>query len=447
MSNLLQFVEYKNFSTWDVKQYLSSLISSKYEIASLGSSIQTETTKIKPFDNPKDDFKILGVSNKIGLFDNEIKKGSEINQPYKIVKDNFLAFNPYRINVGSIGLKTKKHKFNLISPAYVVFSCKKKLLPKYLFLIFKTNVFNQIIKDNTRGSVRQILAYDILETLKIPLPPLEIQQKLVKDCHDKINLAKQQEQQAEQKEAEIETYLYQELGIELPKEETQNKNLLQFVHFKDLDRWDVAFLLNKNQITAKHNIVPMTQVIKNFLKDGDGNSLRFNSQNYPTNDFLYIGMENIQKESGELLACQNVIGSQIKSQTIKLPKGYFLYGKLRPYLNKYFYNYLDDKNIIISSEFFVFSVKNINELYFKFCLSSSFVQYQITNYMKGARMPRIGEDIFKNLQIPLPPLKIQNKIANHIQTLKNEIQTLKQQAEQNQKLALIEFEAKIFNAS
>lgn len=67
--------------------------------------------------------------------------------------------------------------------------------------------------------------------------------------------------------------------------------------------------------------------------------------------------------------------------------------------------------------------------------------------MKGARMPRIGEDIFKNLQIPLPPLKIQNKIANHIQTLKNEIQTLKQQAEQNQKLALIEFEAKIFNAS
>lgn len=445
MSSLLKHIRFKDFDNWSVKNYLSSLVYSEHEIVLLGQHIQAETTKIKPFENPKDNFKILGVNNKTGIFDNEIKKGTEINQPYKIVENGFLAFNPYRINVGSIGLKSSTQKFNLISPAYVVFSCRKQLLPEYLFLIFKTKVFNEIIKENTRGSVRQILAFDILETLKIPLPSLEIQQEIVKNYQDKLDLAKEQNQLAKQKEAKIETYLYQELGIELPKEEKQNNDLLQFVRFKDLDRWDVAFLLNKNQIISNYDTVPMISVIGNFLRDKNNDSLRFNSQRHPNERFKYIGMENIEKDTGELLKFQNINGSDIKSQTIKLPKGFFMYGKLRPYLNKYFYNNSDNKNIIISSEFFVFSVKKINKLYFKFCLSSSFIQYQITNHMKGARMPRIGEDIFKNLKIPLPPLETQNKIANHIQVIKDEIKSLKQQAEQNQKDALNEFEKEVFN--
>jgi type I restriction enzyme S subunit len=241
MSALLEFIQYKDFNIWDVKQYLSTLIYSDYEIVSLGKHINAETTKVKPFESPQEDFKILGVNNKTGIFDNEIKKGSEINQPYKIVQNDFLAFNPYRINVGSIGLKTKEQKYNLISPAYVVFSCKKELLSEYLFLIFKTKLFNEVIRENTRGSVRQILAFDILETLKIPLPPLETQKIIVKRYQDKLNLAKQQNQQAQQIKAEIETYLYKELGIELPKEE-QSKNALQFVNFKGLDRWDVTII-------------------------------------------------------------------------------------------------------------------------------------------------------------------------------------------------------------
>lgn len=441
---VLSQIRFKDFDAWDVKQYLSSLIVSNQTIVKLSQYIKEEKNKIKPFESPKDDFKILGVNNKTGLFDNEIKKGNEINQPYKIVKDGFLAFNPYRINVGSIGLKTDKQQNNLISPAYVVFSCKEGLSPEYLFMIFKTDTFNQIIKDNTKGSVRQILSFDILERLQIPLPPLKLQKQLVKKYQDKLNLAKQQTEQAQQKEAEIEAYLYKELGIELPKEENQNDDILQFVQFKNLDRWDVIFLLNKNQITSSFNIVLMNEIIDNFLKDSSGNSLRLDPQKHPNKIFSYIGMENIEKESGKLLDFQGVKGIDIKSQTIKLPKGFFLYGKLRPYLNKYFYNNSDDKNIITSSEFFAFSVKKINEMYFKFCLSSSFIQHQITNHMKGARMPRIGESIFKNLQIPLPPLEIQNQIASHIQNIKNEIQSLKQQAEQNQKNALSEFEAEIF---
>jgi len=41
-------------------------------------------------------------------------------KPYKVVMENYFAYNPYRVNVGSIGLFTEKDA-GLVSPAYVVF--------------------------------------------------------------------------------------------------------------------------------------------------------------------------------------------------------------------------------------------------------------------------------------------------------------------------------------
>ena len=46
-------------------------------------------------------------------------------------------------------------------------------------------------------------------------------------------------------------------------------------------------------------------------------------------------MESVEKNTGELLGLPIVKGMQIKSQTVRIPKGFFIYGKLRPYLNKY----------------------------------------------------------------------------------------------------------------
>lgn len=65
--------------------------------------------------------------------------------------------------------------------------------------------------------------------------------------------------------------------------------------------------------------------------------------------------------------------------------------------------------------------------------------------MKGSRMPRISEETFKNLKIPLPPLSIQNRIAKQIQNLKNEIATFKRQAEENRAMAIKEFEEEVFD--
>ena len=126
---------------------------------------------------------------------------------------------------------------------------------------------------------------------------------------------------------------------------------------------------------------------------------------------------------------------------------YFIYGKLRPYLNKYWYNDSEQpEEIICSSEFFVFDIKdNINTNYFKYVLASYIVQKQIVDAMSGARMPRISEDTFRNIQIPLPPLDIQNEIVEHITLLREKQKTMIEQAKERRKQAAQQFEQTIFN--
>ena len=239
--------------------------------------------------------------------------------------------------------------------------------------------------------------------------------------------------------------MFEALGIE-KLEEKENKKGLQLISFNDVSRWDTLFLIGHIPvIKSPYPLKKFSDVIINFNKDPKGKSIRINSKNYPENDYHYIGMEHIEKETGVLLELNKVKGKEIKSQTLYVPNNYFLYGKLRPYLNKYWINDTNLENIICSSEFFVFdTISDIDKLFFKYILSSIIIQKQISEKTSGARMPRINESIFYNLQFPFPPAKIQKKIGLHISNLKKQIKDLKTKAEQNRKNAIKEFEQEIF---
>ena len=225
----LKFVELKEFDLWDIKRYTSEKLKSTFNIEKLSNCIKEENKKYKLYLEEDKTFGILGVNNKEGIFDAYEQKGKEINQPYKKMEIGWLAYNPYRINVGSIGIRKKEHLYEYISPAYVVFSCLDNLLPDYLYLLFKTERFIKIINESTTGSVRQNLTSEILKTLEIPLPPLSEQEAIVKNYYN--------EQQAETLEKNIETYLFEELGVSFQKYELLQIGKLHFIEFKEIENW------------------------------------------------------------------------------------------------------------------------------------------------------------------------------------------------------------------
>ena len=101
----------------------------------------------------------------------------------------------------------------------------------------------------------------------------------------------------------------------------------------------------------------------NFMVDTSGKSLRINTKEDPDKKFAYIGMERVEKNTGKVFM-QQISGKDVLSQTVRVPYDYIIYGKLRPYLNKYWENRSATKNVVCSSEFFVFDTKNINRIYF-----------------------------------------------------------------------------------
>lgn len=200
---LLKTVRFVDTKQWNVKHFFATSIISRYPTESIGKHTVHITEKTKLFNEPEKEHKILGISNEKGMFDAYVELGKNINQAYIYVENGCLAYNPYRINVGSIGLKTDLQKNEYISPAYVVFKCKDTLLPEFLYLVLKSTVFNSIIRENTTGSVRQTLSYDNLAVINIPVPSIETQKQLLMTYHSALKEAERIKEEAEKLDVSI----------------------------------------------------------------------------------------------------------------------------------------------------------------------------------------------------------------------------------------------------
>ena len=127
---------------------------------------------------------VLSVSNRQGFIrqreqfeDRSIASDDTSN--YKIVARNDFAFNPARINVGSIARLTTFEK-GIVSPMYICFHTKNSILPEYLSFYFETKQFFSEIQKRLEGSVRQCLSYEGLCNIPFFPPVIEDQRRIGK---------------------------------------------------------------------------------------------------------------------------------------------------------------------------------------------------------------------------------------------------------------------------
>jgi type I restriction enzyme S subunit len=141
---------------------------------------------------------ILSVTNQNGFtlqkeqFDRVV--ASEDLSNYKIIQKAQFAYNPSRVNVGSLDLLEKFDK-GVLSPMYIVFETKEELLlSKFLYYQLKTFWFTEHIPMFVQGSVRDSLSFDGLCAMKFFIPSIEEQiaiTNILLEADNEINLAKQ----------------------------------------------------------------------------------------------------------------------------------------------------------------------------------------------------------------------------------------------------------------
>lgn len=168
---------------WNLRPfyYMEDIPETNSEMIYLDETIIKERKeKINPKTNPDKQFGLLRVSQN-GVFLDDIFWGSEATQSYKIVHTGDLVYNPYRVNIGSIGLVPSNFDNHLVSPAYVVFRSVNDEYPaSYIHSVLKTPRYQQVIMKYSLSSARANLPFSELTRIKIPEPNQEDIQKLSK---------------------------------------------------------------------------------------------------------------------------------------------------------------------------------------------------------------------------------------------------------------------------
>ena len=189
---------------------------------------------------------VLSISNKFGFIsqteqfeDREVASSDKKN--YKIVNKGEFAYNPARINVGSIA-QLKNYEKGIISPMYIVFKVDSNVLNQTYFENFlDSDYFRYEMMKRLEGSVRMILSADSLKNIKITIPSIDEQEKL-----SKVFLAFD-------KKIKITKY-------QLDKTQEFKKGLLQQMFVVRIN-WRCNFKLAKSPSFNKHLLILKNKII------------------------------------------------------------------------------------------------------------------------------------------------------------------------------------------
>ena len=149
--------------------------------------------------------------------------------------------------------------------------------------------------------------------------------------------------------------------------------------------------------------------------------IKSNTYNPSNNNINYrcIELEHINQGSGTINGYCN--SNEQKSNKNIFKNGDVLFGKLRPYLKKYWYASFDG---VCSSEIWVAKSKDNNKIINKFIFDIFQSHYflQLCNLSTGSKMPRADWSFIKEQSIPIPSIKEQEKISNTLELFNKKIE-------------------------
>jgi len=142
------------------------------------------TTVVNNRNKNNEKLPVYSINNKLGFVPQNVQfegidsdsRGYDI-QLYKIINKNTFAYNPARINVGSIGYSGNLENI-IVSSLYVCFKADNSINDYFLFYYLKTELFNKDVLKNVEGGVRDYLFYENFARIIFSIPCVEEQTRI-----------------------------------------------------------------------------------------------------------------------------------------------------------------------------------------------------------------------------------------------------------------------------
>ena len=163
----------------DLKKLKSAIIEKLFARGGDDVLISDLITQVSKRNNTDCNLPVLSVNNRLGFIRQSEQfedrtVASDDTSNYKVVSTDDFAFNPARINVGSIA-RLKSETNGIVSPMYICFHTNDRVLPEYLEYFFETRYFYSEMQKRLEGSVRLCLSWEGLCNISISLPNIEQQ--------------------------------------------------------------------------------------------------------------------------------------------------------------------------------------------------------------------------------------------------------------------------------
>ena len=277
---------------------------------------------------------VLSVTNSRGFviqeeyFEGTVHSANISN--YKIVRKNQFAYNPSRVNVGSIDI-LKDYEYGALSPMYVVFEVDTtKLLPDYFKYYFQTNRFFENVKNNTQGSVRNSLSFKALADFDYLLPSIKEQEKIVKILKNIESIIEKYINALEEKDNFIKSQF-----VEIFGNISENSNGYKIVNLSDIAQYWNGLTYKPSDISEYGTIVLRSSNIQNGkldYKDIVRVSCNIGEKKYvKKNDILMCSRNGSSKLVGKVALIKN-LNEQMSFGAFMM----IIRSKYYPYLMTYF---------------------------------------------------------------------------------------------------------------
>ena len=169
----------------DLKKLKSAIIEKLFTRGGDAVLIRDLITQVSKRNNTDYNLPVLSVNNRLGFIRQSEQfedrtVASDDTSNYKVVSTDDFAFNPARINVGSIA-RLKSETDGIVSPMYICFHTNDRVLPEYFEYFFETKYFYSEMQKRLEGSVRLCLSWEGLCNISISLPNIEQQIEIGKE--------------------------------------------------------------------------------------------------------------------------------------------------------------------------------------------------------------------------------------------------------------------------
>ena len=357
-----------------------------------------------------DDLRVYGVDRTDGLTP-DAKYASKNLGRYKVLKPAMFAYNPMRLNIGSIAYCTEKHRVGLVSPDYVVFGCRKdKLDPGYFRYYIKGPAWRNWTTAAGVGSVRVRIYFRELARMPIALPPLAEQKAIaavLRVLDDKIELNRRMNATLEA----MVRALFQSWFVDFDPVRAK----LDARPPTGLDPATSALFPDHLEDSPLGHIPNGWTAGR--LGDIGANSRRGIQPSEIAPNTRYIALEHMPRRCIALGDWDE--SADVASGKSAFKKGEILFGKLRPYFHKVGVAPFDG---VCSTDILVLAPKSPEWFGFLLGHASSDALVQFTDLAStGTKMPRTNWNDISSFKVALPPKPIAAAFTKLIQPMLDRI--------------------------